>query len=217
MEIDDASVVAATGESPVWIRKYKHGKVYLPQSFGVRGRASVTRYVKDAVDRDRDFFPSQSHISFLLFAVLFVMLVLWQRLCSASGGLSDEREYLYWQAILVGILLVAPNTHVMNCVWLIPTGVILFWLYRNLDDRFPAAALWVATIGLLAVAIPDDRAFGLLVPAYEGLLEYKYVLGEILMLVGLLWLVGKVRNGTQHIDVRSSEPSPPTTFTASNG
>ncbi|MEW5806573.1 MAG: hypothetical protein AB1756_04415 [Acidobacteriota bacterium] len=93
-------------------------------------------------------------------------------------------EPIFWQIILVVILLAGPLTWTMNTVWLLPAALMLF---MPVWEEAPGGA-WLrvlAIFALIAAAIPDQYVFDFCQP-FQVVLSLKYVLAELLMLVALL-------------------------------
>lgn len=85
--------------------------------------------------------------------------------------------------VLVIILICSPFTWVMNLVWLIPVSLILI---KNIELRsFKNPAFVLLLFGLLFITIPDSYKTGNLI---DGFLKSRYVIGELLILTGLLFL-----------------------------
>jgi hypothetical protein len=134
-----------------------------------------------------DVAPAQ--ISFVFLAVCMLGLVAWQRWNGMPAGPDREAwELVYWQVVLVVILLCAPATWAMGTVWLLPIGVIVVREFPRAKSRTHVISLTGCALGLLIAGLPDlyDRAIGW--PINDRALDFKYVVAELLCLAGLLSL-----------------------------
>jgi hypothetical protein len=94
-------------------------------------------------------------------------------------------ELAFWQAALAAVLLSSPLTWAMNTVWLLPSMLVLVRLARVPLDRADALASSLCAAGLLMAAAPDHHTRPLLAP-WASLLNRKYVLAELVVLVAML-------------------------------
>ena len=132
--------------------------------------------------------------SLIFFGAAFGLFVLWERFSQHASLEADPgTEFIFWQIPLAIILLCAPLTWPMNCIWLLPTAFVLareLSLPSSLESPAKTTG-WMLSVcagilGLILAALPDSLGFRFLVPYGERLVRYKYVLGEILVLGGLL-------------------------------
>jgi len=174
----------------------KDGRVYPRTYFTFVANASLIRL--PVIRRLRSLlfsvgFPSpQTAASLIVFGVFFGVLALlqWGGALAPSG--SPQQEFLYWQLILIIIMLSAPLTWVMNTVWLL---TLLPFTINGLCASQPSAkriSLVLVSVGLVIAGLADHFAFPMLLPSVMlGSLRHdKYVLAELLVAAGLvLWLL----------------------------
>jgi uncharacterized membrane protein len=130
--------------------------------------------------------PSGTAILYLVLCVALVFF--WQRRYGPIGGADDPiGELLYWQLALTMILLCGPVTWAMTVVWLLPTSVILLHEIPRLRRKGEAFALLVCALGFLLAMGPDAYSNFMLSPFRRELFDQKYVVAEILCVIGLLW------------------------------
>jgi len=187
----------------------KDGRVYPREYFRFVSNASLVRL--PVMRRIQSLlssvgFPSpQTAASVIVFgAFLGVLAVLqWSGALAPSG--TPQHEFVYWQLVLVIIIMSAPLTWVMNTVWLL---TLLPFTIGGLFASHPLAkriSLVLISVGLLVAAVADHYAFPLLLPpAVLGSIgRDKYVLVELLVAAGLvLWLL-QVRS---NVPIRHERP-----------
>lgn len=127
--------------------------------------------------------PHLSHLASFFLALFLLLFFVWER---RAGPPPDE--LVYWQSVLVVILLCGPVTWAMSTVWLLPVVPIVLREVFRLGGRRQVLALLGCVLGLLLVALPDPYGNFMLSPFGQGLLDGKYVLGQLLCLAGLLGL-----------------------------
>jgi hypothetical protein len=163
---------------------YRDGRLYRLASLGFVANASLARVVSKRLGGGEA--PARMALAILAAAVLLLGMVQWRRRDLPQTPL---QAMVYWEAVMVSVLLAGPLTWAMNTVWLLPAGVLVRAAWREIRGPLAAAALAVLVLGLLLAAIPDHHAFPLLSPVEFPALHLKYVLAELLVLAGLLGLL----------------------------
>jgi hypothetical protein len=126
--------------------------------------------------------PAQ--ISVLFLGACFLGLLAWQRWYGRPDGPDRQAwELIYWQTVLVVVLLCAPVTWAMGTVWLLPVAIIGLSELPRVNSLATAAPLLACAAGLLIAGFPDPYW-----PFSQGVLDQKYIVGELLCLAGLLGL-----------------------------
>ena len=162
----------------------KDGRVYAREAFGFVANASLARVMTSWTGR-RGENPLTGRMALGLGLGLLLLITAAR---PASGGWGPSGSALYWHAVMVAVLICGPLTWVMNLVWLLPVGLVLWREAEGGTARRPAAAC-AGTVGLLLASLPDRHVFPLLSPYGGAVLDYQYVLAEVLVvgaLVGLL-------------------------------
>jgi hypothetical protein len=163
----------------------KDGRVYAREAFGFVANASLARVMASWTGR-RGESPLTGRMALGLGLGLLLVITAAR---PAAGGWSPTGSALYWQAVMVAVLICGPLTWVMNLVWLLPVGLLLW--RESLAAAPPRhVAVCAGAIGLLLASLPDRHVFPLLAPYGGPILDYQYVLAEVLVvgaLVGLLW------------------------------
>jgi hypothetical protein len=176
----------------------KDGRLYLHDLFPGVLNATIVSHLRPKIVQLVRTDVSRTVVSVFalaLFAVPLLLLGPWE--FRRAGFTDDQDGLLWWQAVLTCILLTAPMTWVTNAVWILPSVVILVSQYRRMTTRRDAFKLGILTLGVAVTGIPDYPSCHALVPA-QGILvkvlDLKYVLGELLFLLALVWmLMGKER------------------------
>jgi hypothetical protein len=106
-----------------------------------------------------------------------------------------QQEFLSWLLIMVVILLSAPLTWTMNVVWLLPLGVVVISAWRGFGEVRLAIPLIIMVIGILFAALPDHKTLELVDYFEKTWLNHKYVISEVLVLVGGLAYLYSSRPG----------------------
>jgi len=166
----------------------KEGVKY-PLKFQFASNATLSRpFVPFLTKKGMDI--SISLFSLIIFSgFFFLMCVLHFFYLDKCRKFSQQKEFVYWQIILIIILLSGPLTWAMNTVWLLPIIIIVLHEYRLLQGKRQAVCLYLCVAGLTIAALPDYQSFSLLIPFCEGLLELKYVIAEVLLFISLLGMV----------------------------
>ncbi len=122
--------------------------------------------------------------------LIFLILLIWY----VQRRYGPIQPFVYWQIVMVTILLSAPLTWTMNLVWLLPL-LLLYWSwYRrlrdpsNTSDRRAQFFFLLGLAGLLLAFLPDLLAGRAIWSPLAWLLSQKYVVAEWLIFVSLLFL-----------------------------
>lgn len=187
----------------------KDGRVYSHEVFAFVSNASLGRTQAGYRLQERLAAAGVGSPQSVAALLAFVLLLASVGLCHALDGFVDlsrpEFGFLYWQLVLVIVLLSAPLTWVMNTIWLL---ALLPVVLRRLTSRSAAAPYpwhrqlgWLAiAIGLTIAALPDTLAYALLMPT--GVLgeaaQQKYVIAQLTLAIGLMLYLIRRRPTTQH-------------------
>jgi len=185
--------------------KYKQG---LTIKDGIQYRKTVFDFVSNAtlvripaatiVHNFFEYFGitnTKPLVSILFLLVFCCILVLYGRHHGFPALPKTSDEYIYWQIVLIIILLCAPLTWAMNTIWLLPAILILINEESQTTERYPAQkSLKICAVGFLLAMVPDQYVFPMLPPFFEDLMDYKYVLAELFLFSGLLLLLGSRYN-----------------------
>ena len=144
--------------------------VYERESFGFFANGTLVRYVEPRLAQSTivqrlGVQPSVSQLSLGLFALLFGAFYLCQHLyfrTTGPEGADPIAEFVYWNLALVVIAITAPQTWVMNLVWLLPLFVVLAAELQRITapgaggGHLPEFAIAMVVLMALALAgIPD--------------------------------------------------------------
>jgi hypothetical protein len=161
----------------------KDGRVYQLYGFNFSSNASLVRVLMDEYF-EQDAKINRSLFSLLVFLAMSLPFGPWL-LRSGVNRMADRRqEFLFWQLVMVVILLAAPLTWTMNVVWLLPVGVIVLSAWRDFGKVRLAIPLIMISTGILLAALPDHKTLELVDYFEKTWLNHKYVLSEIFVLIG---------------------------------
>jgi len=162
----------------------KDGSVYDRETFGFVANASLARVIASWTGQ-RGESPMTGRAAVGVGLGLFLVLLATGR---GARPWDTARTATFWQAVMVAVLICGPLTWVMNLVWLLPVGLLL---WHQADRASSPASLAAMAVGLLLASLPDRHVFPLLAPYRGSLLDYQYVLAEVLVAGGLVGLLSK--------------------------
>lgn len=188
MHLDPATLATLR---PTLALTAKGGRTYAPERFSFVQNASLARtYVGRGVQRFLSALRlphSVTAASLLIFSFFLVSLSTaeWR---ARSPVPDPSQEFLYWQLVLVVVLLCAPLTWAMNTVWLVCLFPYVFNQLTTPCSRRHQLGLIALALGLLAAALPDTLTFSLMLPFHflDPLFEYKYIAAELGAVAGLV-------------------------------
>jgi hypothetical protein len=144
---------------------------------------------------EKEINVSNSKLCLVMFlGLFFLMCILHFSYLDKCRKFRQQQDFIYWQTILIIILLSGPWTWVMNTIWLLPIIVVLIQEYQVMKEMKQAKYIYLCLFGLIIAALPDHHSFSLLFPFCNALLEEKYVIAEILLLISLLGLIKSRKN-----------------------
>ena len=177
----------------------KDGVIYRAESFPFEQNASLIRIIGP-------FIPlTMSAVSVIVFACLFLIIAFFIAHAQRDAGKGDNKdgqerdhaalrqreEIIFWQIVMVVILLSGPLTWVMNTVWLLPALFILIRPADNVSAGYirGGGRLWgiLAISALILTALPDLYFFDTL--PFEARTTQKYVIAEFILLISLLGMM----------------------------
>lgn len=172
---------------------YRERRLYRIEALPMVANASLARVLSKRLGEDAT--PARIALAILAATVLLLGLARRRRHGPPPAPID---EMVYWQAVMVSVLLAGPLTWAMNTVWLLPAGLVVLAGWREVRGRLMAGALALVVLGLFLATIPDHHAFPLLRPLGSRALNLKYVAAELLVLAGLLGLLpGRRPAGTR--------------------
>jgi len=162
------------------------GRMYLTESISFNSKASFIRILQVLQSKTPLNFSNTTY-SVIVFAVFLVlMLILFKRTFNTETPLT---EFIYWQIVLLTILLSSPYTWIMNLVWLIPVAFIIIKIFPQLlnDKRFTTLVL--LAVGYLLLALPDNLLLTKNLPILGEFFKIRYVVSEFLILISLIFYI----------------------------
>jgi len=130
-------------------------------------------------------------LSFLILAtfIIVVFLNLFKSF-EARFEWSNAQEFLFWQIVLVVIVLSGVRTWVMNTIWFIPgfAYVLKEILQRKKEENILGALICLSGFTIAAIT---DSVFVKILPGGGTLLVHKYVIAGLALFIGLLLMLRK--------------------------
>ena len=158
------------------------GRMYLTESISFNSKASFIRILQ-VLQLKTPLNFSNTTYSVIVFAIfLLMMTIFFKRTLNTETPLT---EFIYWQVVLIIILLSSPYTWVMNLVWLMPVAFIIIKIFPQLftDKKFVILALLIG--GYLLLALPDNLLLTKDLPVLGEFFKTRYVISEFLILLSL--------------------------------
>jgi hypothetical protein len=183
----------------------KDGVIYQRESFSFVSNGTLVRIMQRRLHKAQ-LWISNSQLSALVLAVLFVGMLAWQLCQTRPLRLLSRDEFLYWQVVALIVLLAAPLTWVMNLVWLLPLIVVVGAGLADPASKAARLSLIGAAVALVIIALPDGRGAPWIAPALADLIRDKYVIGEVLLLVSLLAYLSTHGVGNRAPDSNARDP-----------
>jgi hypothetical protein len=130
-------------------------------------------------------------ISLFVLGALILILWFYRRSFLLSEYLPPADDVLYWQLVLLAVLMSGPMTWSMNMVWLtlciaLACRYVFSYMARPSSSRAETLSLYLLVLGLIIAAMPDDRSFRVWLPVVSPIFTAKYIAAEILIFAGLL-------------------------------
>ena len=167
----------------------KDGNLFQKEYFSFRTNASLVSIMKYIIHLYFGYNISQSSLSIFIF--IFLFLFLWAIKYYSIGSLFlDKHEFIFWQIVLLIILLSGPLTWVMNEVWILPLSLIVCSEYLRLRSKKQAVYLFMAGLALIIAAMPDSLACEIVFPLKRIFYGCKYVFANLLLLVSMVLYTG---------------------------
>jgi hypothetical protein len=200
----DSLRAAAPADSAI-----KDGKVYARELFAFRTNASLVRAADFVLWKAGIQHISAAMTSTGVLFALIVILWLYNPRFLAADHLPSPADFLYWQIVLVVVLMAGPMTWSMNLVWLVVTIVVAVHGVTRLGPgrRRPvgeSVSLYLLVLGLGVAAMPDDRSFPMWLPLASPLFAAKYIAAECLVFAGL---VGYTKYAEVEVPARAATPA----------
>jgi hypothetical protein len=173
----------------------KDGWVYKLYGFNFSSNASLVRVILDEFF-EHDARINRTMLSLLELIGLSLLFIPWLQRAGAARTVDRQQEFLFWQLVMVIILLAAPLTWTMNVVWLLPIGAIVISTAGEPGPSRQIVPLIIMALGILVAALPDHKTLELIGYFEKSWLNHKYVIAESIVLGGgVLHLTSIQRRG----------------------
>ncbi len=117
-------------------------------------------------------------------AVLFILI-----LFLFGKNIRSYNTLYQWSIILLVILICSPFTWVMNLIWLLPVLFVIFHLFQK--NNYKNISFVFILCGLMIISFADNYKVNNFL--LDGFLKSRHVIGELLILTGML-LLPKLKN-----------------------
>lgn len=166
--------------------------------------ASLARFIVMRIgDVDKDVRIPVALTSLILMALILPLAYMSLRKIKATtAALSPDKEFLYWYAILMVIMLIGPLTWAMNVIWLIPLAALAVGRNPWSSDRMKMLPWLLLVVALVLAFVPDCMYYGwrdFANPSWacKALDSSKYIFAEILIIISV-WFQIKNDPPTDH-------------------
>ena len=156
------------------------GRIYLSESISFNSKASFIRTL-EVLQTNTPFDLSNTIYSIIVFTFFFILMIVFSKKYNIKGY-----DFVYWQVILIIILLSSPYTWVMNLVWLIPVAFIMINSFSDLITRKKSLILVTLIVGYLLLSLPDNLLLTEHVPFIKEFFSARYVMSQFLILFSLV-------------------------------
>jgi hypothetical protein len=172
----------------------KDGIIYRLESFSFVSNATLVRtFFGEFVSKVLIKIGIKVNTAILSIAILgifFIIMSCWQFYHRKDfSRLTAIQEVIYWQIVLIIVLLSGPLIWVMNVIWILPSLIIILEGYRLMANKLQAIYLYLGIISLIIAALPDLYSFPFLLPYADNFFAYKYIFAEVLLFLSLLCLL----------------------------
>lgn len=186
----------------------KDGIIYQPSAFNFVSNATLTKTVFGSwlsmVLVKLGLKVNMAITSIVTLGIFFLFMLLWQLYHRKQfSHFTTMQEVIYWQIILIIVLLSAPFTWVMCVIWVLPSLIIVLSKFRFIMSKSQAVYLYLCIIGLIIAALPDYYGFPFLLPFCE-FLRNKYIYAEVLLFLSLLLLMKDTHETNTNISIEKS-------------
>ena len=156
------------------------GRIYLTESISFNSKASFIRTI-EVLQSKTPFNITNTTYSIIVFAFFFILMIVFSKKYKIK-----KNDFVYWQVILIIILLSSPYTWVMNLVWLTPVAFIMINSLPDLLRRKKALILVTLIVGYLLLSLPDNLLLTKDVPLLKEFFSARYVMSQFLILFSLV-------------------------------
>ncbi|MBL7128898.1 MAG: DUF2029 domain-containing protein [Ignavibacteria bacterium] len=156
------------------------GRIYLTESISFNSKASFIKTL-EVLQSKASFNLSNTTYSVMVFAFFFILMIVYSKKYKIK-----DNDFVYWQVILIIILLSSPYTWVMNLVWLTPVAFIMINSFSDLMARKKSLILVTLIVGYLFLSLPDNLLLTEHVPLIKEFFSARYVMSQLLILFSLV-------------------------------
>jgi len=180
----------------------KNDTIYAVATIEFQDNASLSKAVNQ-VFTNLGLNLNMSLVSAGVLVVFFLVVLAWEFWHKAGpwfgtrSMLPPRPEFLFWQMVLVIILMASPLTWMMNTIWVIPLFFLPVYYFTHPGQLNSRISMPLLIFGLLLIALPDLQNGPFTVRRIDQealwvklLTDYsycKYFVGELFIFGGLLF------------------------------
>jgi hypothetical protein len=163
-------------------------KLYLTESISFNSKASFIKILEVALPK----FFSNSVYSVIIYTAFFILLLYLRK----KAGIENLNPFIFWQMILIVILLSSPYTWVMNLVWLLPFTFIFIDILPVLFKEKKYVTMILLLAGYLLLALPDNLLLTKQIKIFGELFKSRFIIAEFILLIFLFLVLFFSKNNT---------------------
>lgn len=176
----------------------KDDTIYAVATIEFQDNASLSKAVNQLFTNMGQNF-NMSLVSAGVLVVFFLVVLGWELLHKAGPKLKlpPRQEFLFWQMVLVIVLMASPLTWMMNTIWVIPLFFLPVYYFTHFSQLNSRISMPLLILGLVLIALPDLQNGPFTVRRIDQdalwvklLTDYsycKYFVGELFVFGGLLF------------------------------
>lgn len=174
----------------------KDGQWYKGVHLSFAPNASLSRFIVMRMqDINKNWQISPSLVSILLLA-LFIPIAFFglRKIRTKISDFSSEKEFLYWYAILMILMLFGPLTWTMNAVWIIPLSALAVSRNPWSNDKMHIVPWLLLVSALILAFVPDCmylgwRNFDAPSIGCKMLDSSKYIFSELMIIASIVFQI----------------------------
>ena len=155
------------------------GQPFVSESISFFSKASLIKVITSVQSKAGLELSSTIWSAIIFILILFLF----------GKNIRSYNTLFQWSIILLVILICSPFTWVMNLVWLLPVLFVIFHLFQS--NSYKNTSFVFILCGLMIISFADNYKVNNFL--LDGFLKSRHVIGELLILTGML-LLPKLKN-----------------------
>jgi len=150
------------------------GQPFVSESISFFSKASLIKVITSVQSKAGLELSSTIWSAIIFILILFLF----------GKNIRSYNTLFQWSIILLVILICSPFTWVMNLVWLLPVLFVIFHLFQS--NSYKNTSFVFILCGLMIISFADNYKVNNFL--LDGFLKSRHVIGELLILTGMLLL-----------------------------